>query len=83
MNTFKITIKEDCFDNCIMRNGKAIRLRFILIIVVLMGVSDLYAFTNHIGVFPISVPIDGGIMMGLIATGGVFAMLLKKRKNED
>lgn len=40
---------------------------------------------THPGADPIgmSVPIDGGILMAILAGGGLIAMLFKKKKKED
>ncbi len=38
---------------------------------------------THPGADPMPVPIDGGILMAILAGGGMIAMLFKKKKKED
>ena len=38
---------------------------------------------THPGYDPIPVPIDGGILMAILAGGGLITMLFKKKKKED
>jgi len=52
----------------------------------LIVVNILFAQGTHPGADPtggMSVPIDGGILMAILAGGGLITMLFKKKKKED
>jgi|GEM_PF-1716646 len=61
-------------------------LKIALVFAGLLLVNVLFAQTGggtHPGEDPISVPIDGGILMALLAGGGLITMLFKKKKKDE
>ncbi len=66
---------------------KTRRIIILFLSIVLSATFMLYAQGGgtHPGADPIgmSVPIDGGILMAILAGGGLIAMLFKKKKKED
>lgn len=66
---------------------KARRVIILSLSIVLSATYMLYAQGGgtHPGADPIgmSVPIDGGVLMAILAGGGLAAMLFKKKKKED
>ena len=58
--------------------------RNILFLLLIIFVQLISAQT-HPGADPsgMSVPIDGGILMAILAGGGLFSMLLKKKKKDE
>ena len=59
---------------------KALSLLFIMLI----SVGIIYAQGTHPGTDEgMPTPIDGGILMALLAGGGLLVMSLKKKKNKD
>jgi len=68
---------------------KAVSLRAIYFVVFLIYTGILFAQESggatHPGVDPdgMSVPIDGGILMALLAGSGLLTMLLKRKKKDE
>lgn len=66
---------------------KTLSLKAICLVVLLISTGILMAQDGgtHPGMDPegMSVPIDGGILMAILAGGGLVTMLFKKKKNEE
>ena len=59
-------------------------LKLAFVFVGLLMVNIVFADGGtHPGYDPIPVPIDGGILMAILAGGGLITMLFKKKKKED
>lgn len=69
------------------QSNSALKIAFVLVGLAIVNI--VFAQTGggtHPGADPtggMSVPIDGGILMALLAGGGLFTMLLKGKKKKD
>jgi len=57
-------------------------LKIAFVFVGLLMVNIIFAQGTHPGHDPIPVPIDGGILMAILALGGFGSLLLKKKKDK-
>lgn len=58
--------------------------KFAIVVVCLFIVNMIFGQGAHPGVDPgMPVPVDGGILMALLAGGGLMAMLLKKKRKDE
>lgn len=59
--------------------------KFAIVVVCLFIVNMIFGQGAHPGTDPdgMPVPVDGGILMALLAGGGLMAMLLKKKRKDE
>lgn len=65
---------------------KALSLKAICLVVLLICSVSIFAQGTHPGMDPepgMTVPIDGGILMAILAGSGLLTMMFKKKKKEE
>jgi len=77
----KLTTKFSNMAHLNLQFGK--RKGLVLIAMSLLSTGLLFAQANPGGDPPIPTPVDGGILMGLLAAGGLVSMLVKKKKEKE
>jgi len=81
-----LSLNNKKMKSTIINKYNNMTLKIALMFVGLLMVNLLFAQGTHPGADPtggMSVPIDGGILMAILAGSGLVTMFFKKKKKED